>query len=164
MVRRCRVYSHPETPHVQLRWLAFYSIDNGTRAAPTPPMLDARLTCGKPSVLRPSGLGEDCFEVGSHDVGHPTHRSVSPERVSGTAARTPSVFECLDSDVDSNLVSLFKAIRDRLRDSGDADVHPINDMLLDAGTTSFTGESYDPKGKIKNDWRARFSIDREPDL
>lgn len=116
------------------------------------------------STSRASGLGEDCFEIGSHDIGQPTYSSGSPERVNRTEARTSSVLECLDSDVDSNLVSVLEAISNRFRDPVDVALHTVDEMLLDAGRTSFTGESQDAKWKVENDWRMRLPIDREPGL
>lgn len=88
----------------------------------------------------------------------------APELVHSTAALLPVVTERLQGDIETNLVSIFKAVGDCFRRFVNFHCDAFDGVFFDAFRQSLSRHPYEAKGLPSLSGRPRFSVESKPNL
>ena len=106
----------------------------------------------------------DCFKVRSHYIGNPADFCVFPEIIKFALAATTTFAQCLDCNIETDLVAVLEAIGDSLRRTIQSHGHAVDLVGVNTRIESCFGESHYPKSGVINTRSSGFSIKRDPNL
>ena len=105
-----------------------------------------------------------CFQIGTHHIGYPANCRVTPELVHGAFARAPTLSQCFNGYILSDLVPVLETISDGLGERVNPGRNTVYQMRLYAGLQCLPGESDDSQRRFISGRRTGFVSYRDPDF